>query len=658
MRRRHYIGLLVALLFPATVLAEEGEAPQRPEDRDWIEVGHGIRFGIGNTVVSISHRQPSVTYVGTDVGYIYRSLDGGVTWDEIRLLPDDRPLLNVPLMNLAAIPFPNDGLMDLFRAPLDSNMFERPFGHHGPMAPGSAGQVGYNNASPLRYHSPSVMPHSSSYSLGGSGARVETEDPGNLMALYFSGIAAQPGRVNWLEICPTDPTVAFAATNFGAFRTRDLGITWDRVFIGSSATENMVRGVHCHPENENIIFLATAQGMRVSRDGGDQWDRPSGNLGNWGVNFITTHPIDRRRLLVGTGLGAYETVTGDEEETLYLADEPAPEVRLVTVVRGTSDPNILYVGTWDGASYSRDGGETWTRMSEFLLGHYPIYALTVDPRDPMHIYVQTPYHIFESVDGGETLEELMVGYTDLKFSLLDPRDPDVLWLVGYSQVWRYQPPEPEPRGPPSEAARQAREALARDPGLDRTLEEALTRAELDQESIADHRRDIRRSALVPTLDIVGWANIISGVTRYHTFNFGPSHFAYVYNLPCFMIEAAGATCDIAYRGIDYSPGPVDRFDIWNYGVFFVLSWPFPRAVLDERTTGRMWLDILSMRDRLMYMIYDYWTDRHRLLGYLARGGNSFLEEQGYIMRLEETSAVLDGLTDGLIGGPFSATARR
>lgn len=656
MRPFGYICLLLlpgALAYPGWVNAQDAvdEAPPHRIRRDWVEVGHGIRFGLGNTVVSVSHRNPRIVYVGTEVGYIYRSLDGGVTWDEVRLLPDDVPLLNVPLINLLAIPFPNDGLLDTFVAPLEPSIFRTPFGHHGPMAPMSAGQVSYPSGS-ISYPSPSELGFSYSYSLvgGGEGARVETEDPGNLMALYFSGIAAQPGRVNWLEICPTDPTVAFAATNFGAFRTRDMGITWDRVFIGSSDGENQVHSVHCNPSNENIVYLATTEGLRFSRDGGDQWVRPDGNLGSWTSYFVTTHPLDRRRVLVGTGLGAYATVAGDEEDTLYFADQPAPEVRNVTVIRGTSDPRVMYVGTMDGASYSHDGGRTWTRMAEFLLGHYRIRAISVDPRNPMHAYVQTDFHMFETWDGGENLEEILVGYTDLKFSLLDPMDPEVLWTVGYSQVWRYQPPERAGRGPRSEIAARARTALRRDPGLDRTIDTALRRSHLDQRSIRDHRRDIRRSALVPTLDLVGWGSYVSATLDQNMFNARLSYIDYFYALECVAYEMVGANCF-------YGSGTLDVLvrqgvDLGHFGVFIVLSWPFGRSILDERTTGRMWLDVLHMRDRVMYTIYDYWSDRNRLLGYLARGGNTAMEEQAYVMRLEEMTAVLDGLTNGLIGGPF------
>lgn len=667
MRLLTYIALLVAgALSTATSTAWAEEAPEREtgppgedladDGREWVEMGHGIRFGIGNTVMDVSQGTPRVAYVGTDVGYVYRSVDGGATWDEVRLLPDDRPLLNVPLMNPQAIPFPNNGLVDPYTLQTAPGTFRMPGmarsnfspGPEGPAVPEARPNV--PNV-PRRYRLELQNTRVNGFALVGSGARVETEDPGNLMASFFSGVAAQPGRVNWLSICQGNPAVAFAGTNFGAFRTSNMGITWDRVFIGSSVQENWVKSVHCHPENSDVVVLATAQGIRISRDGGDQWDRPTGNLGNWPANFITTHPMDRRRLLVGTNIGAYETVTGAEEETVYLQDAPSPHVRIVWQVRGTTDENIMYVATNDGASYTHDGGETWNRVAEFLLGHYAVWAVVVDPRDPMHVYFQTRYHLFESHDGGQTLEMILWGYTQLKYTVLDPNDPDTLWLVGFSQVWRYSRPR-EQRPRMTEMTQRARQALERDPGHYAVMDQVLERAGLDPPTVQSIQRRMRYSSLVPTIDVVAWFNgqtgnlLETGVSR-------AAARSIFYTARC-----------LSRVGVAWCPdsNPIDQritdsFFEPYFAAFIVLSWPLGRVVMDERQTGRIWRDIFSMQNRVMYNVYDYWADRRRLLEFLADGTATDEEEVAYSLRLEEMTAVLDAMSGGMLGGPFGEQRR-
>lgn len=656
----YLLPLMVCLVIPKAAMAEESEEseesedeaeelqapPEPPEPREWMEMGHGIRYGVGNTVIAVASRQPRVVYIGTDVGFVFRSTDGGVTWDETRLLPDDRPLLQVPLMNAWAIPFPNNGLIDPHCPPADEETLGSLGGRyspHGARMFGLPGMTGWSVNAP----SASEASHYGMDCLGGSGARVETEDPGNLMALYFSGVAAQVGRVNHLDVCPSDSTIAFAATNFGVFRTRDMGMTWDRIFIGSSANENRVRYVHCHPENSSNVYIATAQGLRISADGGDSWDRPTGNLGNWGSNFVTTHPTDRRRLLVGTGIGAYETTTGAEETQIFIADQPSPDARIVQFARATSDENIMYMGTLDAGFYTHDGGQTWHRMGEFLMGHYWVRALEVDPNDPMHAYILQYDRLYETFDGGATVEEAFLGYTDLMWTTLDPNEPGAVWLLGYSQVWKHDRVRPE-RVRDTPLARRAGQALRQDPGLDEVTETAFRIGQIDMESVERTRRRIRRSALLPRLAVVGWGNAIIG-NRGVRGDVGLAYISDYLNYDCSYFYNP-VFC--GFSGNFYTATTGDRGNIPYYGAFIVMTWPLGRAVMDERLTGRMWVDIQRMRERVLYMMYDYWADRHRLLRHLARGTTTPLEELAYISRLEETTAVIDGLTGGLLNGPF------
>jgi photosystem II stability/assembly factor-like uncharacterized protein len=625
------------------------------DGRRWREMSHGIRYGFGNSTMAVSADDPPLVYVGTEVAYVYRSVDGGVTWDELRLLPDDRPLVDVSMINLSFLRLPNDGLLDPFVGAVPQGAF------HGLSRAGHRPDAVSHDVSYPKmltsYLNPRESRYTGRYALVGSGARVEVEDPGNLMASFFRGVAAQPGRVNWISICETNSHIAFAGTNFGAFRTRDMGITWDRVYVGSDMWENRVYGVHCHPEDSNVVYLATHSGIRMSRDGGDEWARASVNVGIWPSYFITTHPLDREKVLVGTNLGAYVTnPVGDEQEEIYLKDTPSPFVRQVPVIRPTMDENVYYVGTVDGAWYSHDGGETWVRMGEFLVGHYPVWAIEADPRDPMHAYIMSRWHVFETVDGGKTLIELLPGYTKLRRIMLAPADPDQVWLAGWSNLWVYEQSRPLRPGPPTELCVQAREALHRDPGHHAVEDKIMVRAGIDDASVRRHRRRIRLSSLLPTLSLVGWYYRNEGDLIAQGVGGGNAYTRYA-SVDCLRrmgkVNRGAAEfnhCQYQSRVFDFLLG--SPFSRVNGGGLLVLSWPLARVVADERTTGRLWDDIYKMRTRLVDNVYYYWADRRRLLEFLASGRATDAEEQTYLMRLEEMSAVLDSLSGGFMGGPF------
>jgi photosystem II stability/assembly factor-like uncharacterized protein len=633
-----------------------------PDGRRWVEMGHGLRWGIKATHVAISGEDPQLLYVGTEVGYVFRSVDGGVTWDELRLLPDDVPLVDVSMINLTKLWVPNDGLVDDYVAPVPAGAFHRP-ANAGRDRPGLSApdELSLNpgfNKMPTPFWTMNEEDFTRTYALGGADARVEVEDPANLMASFFRGVSAQIGKVNYLDICPTNTDQAFAGTNYGLFRTTDRGLTWDRVYIGSDKWENQVRMVHCHPDNENMVFIATASGVRHSVDAGLQWTRPTSNIGIWPGYFVTTHPFDRDIMLVGTNLGAYKTSIGsDTQETLFLQDTPSPMVRAVTMVQGTIDPNIYYATTLDGAVYTHDGGETWHRLAEFLLGRYRCWSVQVDPRDPLHAYVMSDWHLFETKDGGRSVIELWPTWSELFATFIDPRDTDRVWMLGRSQLWVYEYPRTAPERP-SVLAQRARRALRLDPGYPAVVDRVMEQAGIDDATTARYMRRIRLSALLPTVNLVGWAVDAGGALS----AMGPG-LPSLYTPYWDTLSAGHFACDRLYAGgneMNFCRYSARRWNFimdcpygqTNYGGFVVLSWPLGRALVDERLTGRIWLDMFRMRDRLITNIVLYWNDRRRLLDYLATGTATPAEEQAYHLRLAEMSAVMDSLSGGFLGGPF------
>jgi photosystem II stability/assembly factor-like uncharacterized protein len=632
-----------------------------PDGRRWVEMGHGLRWGIKASHVDVSAEDPQLIYVGTEVGYVFRSIDGGVTWDELRLLPDDVPLVDVSMINLSMLWVPNDGLVDDYVAPIPQGGYRRP-DNRGRGRPGAwdsdvlslgAGFSGMTTP----FWALQEEGYTQTYALGGADARVEVEDPANLMASFFRGVSAQIGKVNWLEICPTNTDISFAGTNYGVFRTTDRGLTWDRVYIGSDIWENQIRCVHCHPEDENKVFISTAAGVRYSVDGGLEWTRPPSNVGIWPGFYVTTHPLDYDVVLVGTDLGAYKTSIGsDTQEPLFLQDTPSPLVRIVTMIKGTTDPNIYYATTLDGASYSHDGGETWHRLGEFLIGRYKAWSVQVDPRNPLHAYIMTDWHVFETKDGGRSIVELWPTWSELFAATIDPLDPERFWLLGMSQLWAYEKPRPAPARP-SALAQRARAALARDPGYPAVVERVMEQAGIDDATTRQYMRRIRYSAFLPAVNLVGW--------MYH----GAGNLAILGpGLPKMYSPIGGnPACGPAVGANDYnfchfSSNPYNflahsPYDQTNYGAFVVLSWPVGRVLWDERMTGRIWLDMFRMRDRLITNIALYWNDRRRLLDYLAAGTATPAEEQAYQLRLAEMTAVMDALSGGFLGGPFGDDPR-
>jgi photosystem II stability/assembly factor-like uncharacterized protein len=71
------------------------------------------------------------------------------------------------------------------------------------------------------------------------------------------------------------------------------------------------------------------------------------------------------------------------------------------------NPNEIFAGTQDGPYRSRDGGDTWHRLS-FPDQNVMIWALTIHPTRPNVMYAgAAPIRLYRSLDGGDTWHRLI-----------------------------------------------------------------------------------------------------------------------------------------------------------------------------------------------------------------------------------------------------------
>ena len=130
-------------------------------------------------------------------------------------------------------------------------------------------------------------------------------------------------------------------------------------------------------------------------------------------------------------------------------DQPTASIGAIAVA--PSNPNVVYVGSGeglhrpdlsvgDGVYKSTDAGKTWRHLG--LRDGQQVAQLSVDPKDPNHIFVAVAGHpygpneqrgVYRSLDGGKTFEKVLyrdenVGASDVQ---IDPGNPAVV----YAALW-------------------------------------------------------------------------------------------------------------------------------------------------------------------------------------------------------------------------------
>jgi len=308
-------------------------------------------------------------------------------------------------------------------------------------------------------------------------------DPGLFagMKARAVGPATMSGRIADIDVARTDKDVVYVgAATGGLWKSSDAGLTWKPVFENQKVAA--IGAVAISPVNPDVVWVGTGEGnarnsvsvgngVYLTRDGGDSWEH-LGLDDTERISRILLHPRDPSTAYVAAmgkmwgeneQRGVFKTTDGGKtwHKILYV-DERTGAADLVI---DPNDPEKLVAAMWDyrrwpwsfrsggpgsGIFVSRDGGETWKRLTDddgLPKGDLGRVGLAIASSDPQRLYAliesEEALALYRSDDGGiswsKTTSDDQVGnrpfyYADLR---VDPKDPNrvySLWsLVSVSE---------------------------------------------------------------------------------------------------------------------------------------------------------------------------------------------------------------------------------
>ena len=108
---------------------------------------------------------------------------------------------------------------------------------------------------------------------------------------------------------------------------------------------------------------------------------------------------------------------------------------IVVIQLHPKNPDIIYVATNDYIYKTRDGGQTWTNLSQGM-SHSRVISMAIDPAYPATVYAGTKGDaVFKSYDGGQRWVSLRSGLDDATISsvvnqfVFDPTDSNHLFAA-------------------------------------------------------------------------------------------------------------------------------------------------------------------------------------------------------------------------------------
>ena len=204
-----------------------------------------------------------------------------------------------------------------------------------------------------------------------------------------------------------------------------------------------VRSLVIDPNNADRLYFGTLDGqIYTSTDGGKNWDfLYNFNRPKLFVDHIIVDPRDSKTLYVAAHRhkesgGFFKSVDGGRtwRENSQLRNEA-----LHSLFQSESDPNVLFVGTFNGMFRSDNSGESWSQLpTQNTPGLLHVESIAVDPRTANTIYAGTWYLPYKSTDGGKSWRSIKNGIIDDSdiFAIdIDPRDANHVIMSACSGIY-------------------------------------------------------------------------------------------------------------------------------------------------------------------------------------------------------------------------------
>jgi len=189
-----------------------------------------------------------------------------------------------------------------------------------------------------------------------------------------------------LAIDPLNLTTLYAGTAGGVFKSTYYGGSWSPVNTGLTATT--VRALTIDPATPAILYAGTYSGVFKSTSGGGIWEAVNTGLTNLHVNTLAIDPAIPAILYAGTEEGGVFKST-NSGWTWEPVSTGLTTTEVETLAVDPATPAILYAGTWDGGVFrSTNGGGSWSPVNTGLT-NTKAFALAINPLSPATLYAGT-----------------------------------------------------------------------------------------------------------------------------------------------------------------------------------------------------------------------------------------------------------------------------
>jgi len=367
----------------------------------WTDINSGLIDPIAGfspvdvQALAIDPRHPGTILAGSSFSEIFKSTDGGLTWQ-----PKTLGGFNVSLQTAAFQFDPTDSTK--ISAATTSGFLRSTDG-------GESWNVVGNTVSLFALAIDPTTPATLyAGNLSGYGF-LKSTDGGSHFVSANKGLPLVSGnnpQVIAIAVDPSHPATVYAGTyGNGLFVSTDGAANWTRADSGIRSAYDAA--ILLAPGQSSTLTAGTlGSGVYRSSDGAKTWTQMSGGLDLSLVYRLVSDPSAPDVYYAATFDGVQKSVDGAGTWQAAGAGLPTAPVAALALAAGAS--KTLFAGTLGGGLFkSGDGAATWSASASGLTDSY-ISSLTVDPTSPSTLYAGTSHpdsssqRVFKSTDGGAT----------------------------------------------------------------------------------------------------------------------------------------------------------------------------------------------------------------------------------------------------------------
>jgi photosystem II stability/assembly factor-like uncharacterized protein len=264
-----------------------------------------------------------------------------------------------------------------------------------------------------------------------------------------SGLRGEAVRA--IEQSLSDPKTLVAGTRHGVFRSRDAGISWERISPADDPELQDIDSIAIDPRDPLIIYVGTYHLPWKTADGGRTWKSiAAGMIDDSDVMSLRIDVTRSGRVFASACSGIYRSENGG---VLWskLQGIPYSARRSQQIVQDARDPRTLLAATTAGLWITHNAGDSWSRTTP---GDWVVNTVALLPPNPaggpLRVLLGTAGQgVLASADGGVTFRtandgfahrviaalagapdgsgRLLAEISDSRHTLFEKRDSDADW---------------------------------------------------------------------------------------------------------------------------------------------------------------------------------------------------------------------------------------